>query len=128
MNKPLRPFILCLLAATAISLGGCSVYDKTVASLASPNTSKAAANIKTVATAVICTLDRVAATALGVEKAIAAQDALTGKPVNKDLATAQDVTFDFYVATNAACAALGGVNSGTTTNVPAAAVVAVSAK
>ena len=88
--------LLVLSAFGALALGGCAQFDSIVATLSSPATTQAIANLKSGATVLICAVADSAAVAAKVESAVNAGNAL------------QATNGKVLVASATVCDALGG--------------------
>ena len=91
---------VALAGAMALALSGCAEFDRLTATLASPQTTQAIANVQAGARALICALSTASAVAGQVESAVAAGQAVIG------------TTGKIYVASAIVCTSLGGVIAG----------------
>ncbi len=88
--------VLAIAGALALALSGCAEFDRLTATLSSPQTTQAVANLQSGARALICALSNASAVAAQVEAAMEAGQAVIG-PTGK-----------VYVASAIVCASLGG--------------------
>ena len=92
---------IALAGVMALVLSGCAEFDRLAATLASPQTTQAVANLQAGARALVCALSNASAVAAQVEQAIDAGQAVVG------------TTGKVYVASAIVCASLGGTVAGT---------------